>query len=78
MQGLHWTPDGSEIAYVESSGKNIWAMPRDGGEPREITHFGDGAPDGEIVNFAWSIDGGRLAIARTTTSNDIVLLRLKP
>jgi serine/threonine protein kinase/Tol biopolymer transport system component len=77
FRGMHWTRDGREVAYVESSGKNIWAMPVDGGEPHELTHFGDGAPDGEIVNFAWSNDG-ELAVARMTTSNDVVLLRLKP
>jgi hypothetical protein len=66
------------VAYVDSSGKNIWTMPLDGAPPHPITRFGDDAPDGEIANFAWSRDGRRLAIVRTTTTNDIVLLRLKP
>jgi Tol biopolymer transport system component len=76
-QALHWARGGNGVAYVDSSGKNIWAMPLDGGESQQITHFGDDAPDGEIMNFGWSKDGQHLAIARMTTSNDIVLLRLK-
>jgi hypothetical protein len=41
-----------------------------------LTHFTD--PRG-IAGFAWSKDGKRLAIARTSTSQDIVLFRgIKP
>ncbi len=75
---LRWTPDGERLAYVGSGGSDIWTMSLDGAEAHEITHFGDHAPPGDIVNFAWSRDGSRLAIVRMTTSNDIVLLRLKP
>jgi len=64
-----WTPDGRAIAYVDTS-QNIRAMPLDGDPTRPITHFADGA----IGSFAWSHDGTRLAIARTTTTNDVVLL----
>jgi len=75
---MRWTPDGKGLAYVGSGGSEIWAVPLDGTQVHEITHFGDDAPPGDIVNFAWSRDGSRLAIVRMTTSNDIVLLRLKP
>jgi len=76
--GMRWTPDGREVAYVDNSSRNIWALPLDGSPPHPITEFGGDAPPGDIANFAWSSDGQRLAIARMTTTNDIVLLRLKP
>jgi Tol biopolymer transport system component len=71
LPGLsRWTPDGREIAYVGND-QNVWAVPIAGGPPRQITHFTDQA----IGNIAWSRDGKRLAVARTTTTNDIVLLK---
>ena len=66
-----WMPDGRSIAYVDTSGSNIWSQPLDGGPPRQITHF----TDRMIASFAWSHDGKRLAIVRTTTTNDIVLFK---
>jgi len=72
-----WTPDGREIAYVESTGANIWAMPLDGGQPHAITHFAEEEKYPMIGAFAWSHDGTRLAIARETEAVDIVLLRLR-
>jgi len=75
---VRWTPDGRELAYLDSNAKNIWALPLDGGAPHALTSFAerDGAP---IARYAWSRDGRRLAIARMTTSEDIVLLRgLRP
>jgi Tol biopolymer transport system component len=68
---MRWTPDGLSIAYVDTNGSNIWSQPLDGGPPRQITHFSDR----QVATFAWSRDGKRLAVARTTTTNDIVLLR---
>jgi hypothetical protein len=44
----------------------------DGKPPRQLTHFTD---DRQIADAAWSHDGTRLAIARTTTTADIVLFR---
>ncbi len=67
---LRWTPDG-QVAYLDSRLGNIWGLPLDGSAPRQITHFTDRA----IASFAWSRDGSRLAVARMTTTNDIVLLR---
>jgi Tol biopolymer transport system component len=70
---LRWTPDGREIAYLDSTSRNILALPIDGGAPHALTRFaeGDGPP---IVSYEWSRDGRRLALARMTTSEDIVLL----
>ena len=44
----------------------------DGKPIRQLTHFTD---DRRITNYAWSRDGTRLAIARGTTTNDIVLFK---
>jgi Tol biopolymer transport system component len=69
--GTRFTPDGRSMAYVDRSGLNLWALPLDGGSPRQIAQFSDRT----IAAFAWSRDGKRLAVARTTTTNDIVLLK---
>ena len=70
-QMLRVTPDGTALAYVATDLHNIWLAPLAGGPPRQLTHF----TDRTIANFAWSRDGKRLAIARTTTTNDIVLFK---
>jgi Tol biopolymer transport system component len=70
-QVLRSTPDGSALAYVTTEQHNIWLSPLDGSPPRQLTHF----TDRTIANFAWSRDGKRLAIARTTTTDDIVLFK---
>jgi Tol biopolymer transport system component len=68
---LRWTPDGS-LAYVPTAvPSNIWVQPLDGAKPHQLTNF----PDREIVDFAWSRDGKRLAIARANRTNDIVLFK---
>jgi serine/threonine protein kinase/Tol biopolymer transport system component len=66
-----WTPDGRALAYVDVAGTNIWVQALANGPPRQLTHFTDRA----IEDFAWSRDGKRLAIARSTTTNDIVLFK---
>jgi Tol biopolymer transport system component len=67
---VRWTPDGRGVAYAEKG--NVWVQSLDGRPPRQLTHFTEGRP---IMAFAWSRDGKRLAIARTSTTEDIVLIR---
>jgi Tol biopolymer transport system component len=65
---VRWMPSGRDVAYVVAG--NLWSLPTTGGAPpRQLTHFTD---NGTIEDFAWSRDGKRLAIARTTVINDIV------
>ena len=73
-----WTPDSQGVAYVDPQMPwDLWAQPLAGGPPRKLTLFTD---DGtRIVDYAWSSDGRRLAVARYSQANNIVLLRgLKP
>jgi Tol biopolymer transport system component len=65
---VSWPPDGRDVAYASDG--NLWLQPLSGGAPRQLTHFTDGRP---IRSFAWSRDGQRLAITRSTATNDIVL-----
>jgi eukaryotic-like serine/threonine-protein kinase len=68
---VRWTPD-ANIAYVDgAAASDIWVQPLDGKPPSQLTHF----TDRTIVDFAWSRDGERLAIARASTTNDIVLFK---
>ena len=71
--GLRWTPDGLGVAYADAATQtNLWVQPLDGKAPQQLTHFTDGRT---IAGFAWSGDGQRLAIARATVTNDIVLIK---
>jgi hypothetical protein len=45
--------------------------PLDGSPPYQLTHF----TGRSIVDFAWSRDGKQLAVARASTTNDIVLFK---
>jgi serine/threonine protein kinase/Tol biopolymer transport system component len=65
-----WTPDGRGVAYANES--NVWVQPLSGGVPRQLTRFTDNRP---VTSFAWSRDGKRLAIARSTSTHDIVLFK---
>jgi Tol biopolymer transport system component len=66
-----WIPGGRAIAYIDTGSRNIWALPLDGRTPQQLTRF----TDGDVQSFAWSRDGTRLAVIRSTTTNDIVLLQ---
>lgn len=54
-----WSPDGQTIAFVsDRSGKNqLYALPVDGGEARQLTAVAGGIGGG----FAWSPDGSQIA-----------------
>ena len=67
---IAWAPDGRGVAYGAKG--NVWVQPLDGGSPRQLTRFTDGRP---IGFFAWSRDGTRLAISRSTVATDIVSLQ---
>jgi dipeptidyl aminopeptidase/acylaminoacyl peptidase len=66
-----WSPDGKTIAFVAArgtgSGENgprpqIWLLPADGGEARQLTTIKDG-----VNGYVWSPDGSRIALLTTDT-----------
>ena len=69
---LRWTPDGSAVAYVDNRGRagQIWAQPVSGGPPRKLTDF----KSDYLYWFDFSRDGKQLAVARGTTTSDVVLI----
>jgi Tol biopolymer transport system component len=68
---VRWMPDDRGVAYTDATQSNLWVQPFDGESPYQLTHFTDRI----IEDFAWSHDGKRLAIARSTTTNDVVLFK---
>ena len=72
-RGARFGPDGRSITYLMShdGADEIWSLPLKGGEPRRLVRF-EGK---EISDFAWSSDGTRLAVVKTTQSGDVVLLK---
>jgi serine/threonine protein kinase/roadblock/LC7 domain-containing protein len=71
---MAWTPDGRAITFVKAAGgaPNIWRQPIDGGAPTRVTNFTAGDP---IAAHAWSPDGKLLAMVRSVTARDVVVIR---
>jgi serine/threonine protein kinase len=69
---LSFTPDGKALAYaIRANGvENLWLQPLDGSPGRQITNF----PSELIDSFHWSPDGKTIAMIRTHTESDVVLL----
>lgn len=66
-----WSPDGKTIAFVTARGAGtgddapraqIWLLPADGGEARQLTTARDG-----VSGYVWSPDGARIAFTTTDT-----------
>ena len=70
---LMYTDDGKAVAYVvrEKGVDNVWVQPLTGSAGHQLTHF----DSGQIGHFEWSPDGKKLAVLRTHTTSDVVLLR---
>ena len=69
---IKWTADRTGFLHVTGTPQNLWVEPLDGEPPRQLTHFTDNR---QIADAAWSRDGTRLAVARTTQTTDIVLFK---
>lgn len=64
-----WSPDGRYLSFLAPGGtrdpagkeapgpRQVWLLDRAGGEPEQLTAFA-----GDVVDYAWSPDGGRLAV----------------
>ena len=56
-----WSPDGHSIAFVSdrSDSSQIWLIPFDGGEARQLTEL----EEGSLGSLSWSPDGTKIAFA---------------
>lgn len=68
---IRFTPGGRGIAFKDPTSTNLMVQPLDGSPAFQLTRF----TDRRLGDFAWSSDGRRLAIQRSTTANDIVLFK---
>lgn len=70
---MRWTPDGRAITYIDTRNgiSNLWMQPVAGGPPRQLTNW----TSQQVSAFAWSRDGKRVAVARGTRNDDIILIR---
>ncbi len=69
---LRWSPGGRALtsAITDANGvSNLWSVPLDGAEPRQLTHFDDEL----IPNFSWSPHGDRIACVRVRVGADVEL-----
>ena len=71
--GVQFMPDGKAVAYPirENGVDNLWVQPLDGSAGRQITHF----TSDQIDSFHWSLDGKNLALLRSHSESDVVLLQ---
>ena len=71
-RGWHWSPDGQNIVYINTVNNvsNLWSQAIDNGTARQITDF----KSERILTFAFSPDGRHVAVARTRSANNAVLL----
>jgi serine/threonine protein kinase len=69
---IRWAPEGKALDYILTRGgaSNIWRQALAGGPPKQITNF----PSDLIFSFGWSHDGKQLALARGSTSSDVILI----
>jgi len=69
---LHWSPSGKAIQYrlTRNGASNVWEQPLSGGPPHQITNFTSGL----IFDFAWSLDGKQLLLARGNETSDVILI----
>jgi serine/threonine protein kinase/Tol biopolymer transport system component len=73
---VKWTPDGRALTYAASDDDlyNIWNKPIHGGAPKQVTD----TSANEVLDFAWSSDGKRLAyILGTRLQNAVHIKRIR-
>ena len=68
-----WTADGRGLIMRSDQGgvSNLWRVPIESGNPQQLTNFTSDL----IYEFAVSPDGKRLAMARGTTTLDVILIK---
>ncbi len=66
---VQWSRNGSALYYRSVEPPDLWRQPLAGGSPAQLTHFEE-----PIRYFDWSFDGKRLAVSRSSTQSDVVLI----
>lgn len=69
---IRWSPDDRSLYFIGADGSvgNVWNLPLDGTETKQITNF----KTQYLEDFAWSPDGKTLAVSRSSTVSDAVLI----
>jgi eukaryotic-like serine/threonine-protein kinase len=70
--GARFGPDGKSLVYIiKDKAANLWMQPLDGSPGHQITNFTADL----ITRFRWSPDRKTLAVMRTHSTSDVVVLR---
>lgn len=69
---IQWSPDNRSLFFIGANGNvgNIWSLPLDGSLPKQMTNFNSYW----LTDFSWSPDGKKVAVARSLSINDMVLI----
>ena len=69
---IRWSPDDRSLFYVGAVGNvdNVWKLSLDGTETKQITNF----KSNYLEDFSWSPDSTKLAVSRSLTVSDVVLI----
>jgi hypothetical protein len=59
------------MSYKDQWDFQSWLQPITGGPPRQLSNW----TAEQVLSFAWSRDGKRVAVARGSRKDDIVLIR---
>ena len=76
MGTVKWTADGRGLLYTKTNGgvSNIWQKSLEGGESEQLTDFkNDQFP--QIERFAMTRDGKKLAVVRSASTSDVVMIK---
>jgi serine/threonine protein kinase/Tol biopolymer transport system component len=70
-QRVQWSRDGGALFYnlYDRDVGALWKQPLAGGSPVQVTHFEE-----PLHYFDWSFDGRALAVSRSSTVSDVVMI----
>jgi eukaryotic-like serine/threonine-protein kinase len=73
--GALWSPDGKSLTYLDVAQRplNLWSRDLQAGTSRQLTKL----PPGNLFSAAWSRDWKTIAVARGTSSSDVVIVTAK-